>query len=133
LHHFDYARFKFTLLDHRRIVELFVNLFPVEYAVGEVGSADGEVQNFLEKMYDLSGEEYYRLYTKIDNISKVKWWGKILIVEEERLSSCYKEKRVNQRRAERAEQAVLDVINAFRTKRADGEDGEVPTKKVKQG
>ena len=89
LHHFDYGRCKFTLLDHRRIVELFVNLFPAEYAVGEVGSAAGEVvgavgevQNFLEKMYDLSGEEYYRLYTKIDNISKVKWWGKILIVEE---------------------------------------------------
>jgi hypothetical protein len=97
---------KFTLLDHRRISELLINLFPAHYVIGNISNPHPEVQDFLEKMYDLSGEDYYKLYTKIDNISRVKWWGKILITQEERLSSSYKQKRVNQRRAERAQQAL---------------------------
>jgi hypothetical protein len=78
---------------------LLINLFPSEYVLSPPESPHPKVLDFLEKMYELSGEEYYNLYYKIDNISRVKWWGKILIVQEERLSSSYKEKRVNQRRA----------------------------------
>lgn len=114
LHEFDFQTIRFTLLDHRRISELLINLFPTEYFLGPLDSPHPKVLEFLEKMYELSGEEYYNLYYKIDNISRVKWWGKILIVQEERLSSSYKEKRVNQRRAERAKQAVEELIKSYK-------------------
>jgi hypothetical protein len=125
LHEFDFQEIKFTLLDHRRISELLVNLFPAEYSLGPPESPHPKVREFLERMYDLSGEDYYNLYYKIDNISRVKWWGKILIVQEERLSSSYKEKRVNQRRAERAKQAVEELIKSFK-KKQKAEDGADP-------
>jgi hypothetical protein len=74
------------------------------------------VHEFLWQLYDMSGEDYYKLCLKIDKISQIKWWNKILLAQEERLSSCYKEKRANQKRAERAELAVKEVIQSFLNK-----------------
>ncbi len=54
----------------------------------------------------LSGEEYFYLYDRIDKISKIKWWSKVLIVNEEKMVRINKEKRIAERRAKRAEKAV---------------------------
>lgn len=50
----------------------------------------------------MTGEEYYKLYAKIDKISKIKWWSKILICQEDKLKENNKEKRLAQRKAEKA-------------------------------
>ncbi len=50
----------------------------------------------------MTGEEYYNLYAKIDRISKIKWWSKILICQEEKLKENKKEKMIAQSKAEKA-------------------------------
>lgn len=48
----------------------------------------------------MNGEEYYRLFTKIDKISKIKWWSKILITQEDNLIVNSNERRITQKKAE---------------------------------
>jgi hypothetical protein len=113
LHQFNYEKIKFTLLDHRRMSEILLHLFPGEYEIGEVRNSHPDINSFMAKMYEMEGGDYYHLFIKIDRISKVRWWSKILMTQDSKLMSNGKEKRLAQRKAEKAELAVQEVFNSF--------------------
>ncbi len=91
-----------------------MSLFPGQYDIGKINNPDPVILQFLEKEYVLSGQEYFYLYDRIDKISKIKWWSKVLIVNEEKMVRINKEKRIAERRAKRAEKAVQEVLKQCR-------------------
>ena len=54
---------------------------PKRFYIGSVNQIDPEIQDFLENLYILEGEEYCQLYEKIDKISQIKWWSKIMLAQ----------------------------------------------------
>lgn len=120
LHQFDFDKIKFTLLDHRRMSQLLINLYPKHYYTGKVHSTDPNAAPFLKSLYEMNGEEYYRLFTKIDKISKIKWWSKILITQEDNLIVNSNERRITQKKAEQADQAIQEIISSYLPKNREG-------------
>ncbi len=61
-------------MDHRRLSELLVNLYPNEYVIYSPQSIQKEVNDFLTNLYLLSSQDYKSLTESLDQISGVLFW-----------------------------------------------------------
>ncbi len=77
LHIFDFKRTCFTLLDHRRLSELLLHLFPKKYTLGTYEALHHDVKEFITKTYYLSNDDYVQAYLLLDEISECTWWSDI--------------------------------------------------------
>ena len=103
------------MLDHRRIADFLEFLYPSKYVVTAPTTKEPGVESFMKRLYGMKADDYYSLYTKIDQISKIKWWSKLLIANDEKLAERNKEKRKAERKAEKAMreiQAISEGVHA---------------------
>ena len=75
---YDFKAMPFTLLDHRRISELLIKLYPEKYTIGRIGSMRRDIHKFLHGIYELSTKLYYDLYRNVDRVSKITWWQEMI-------------------------------------------------------
>lgn len=102
-------------------------------------NSDAEVFSFMNKMYNMAGEDYYNLFTQIDNISKVKWYSKILTAQDSKIAENQEERKKAERKAIKANKEVQRVLESFGAKlrplpseRRSGEHWRSGKKKQKQ-
>ena len=93
----------------------------------------------MNKMYNMAGEDYYNLYTRIDKISSVKWFSKILTAQDSKLAENHEERKKTERKAIKANLEVQRVLQSFGAKlrpspseRRSGEHWRSGKKKQKQ-
>mgnify|MGYP000853172266 CR=1 FL=1 len=63
------------MLDHRRLSELLLHLFPKEYTIGSIDAFHVDEKEFLRKVYYLNDEDYVKCYLTLDSISNCTWWN----------------------------------------------------------
>lgn len=66
-------------MDHRRLSEWLLQLFPTHYSIGEPLALDSEISLFLKSMYDLPAQDYKHMLTIIDKLSKTQLWRNLQI------------------------------------------------------
>lgn len=62
LYEFDFERTCFTLLDHRRLSELLIHLYPNKYTLGTYEALHHDVKEFISKTYYLNSDDYVQAY-----------------------------------------------------------------------
>lgn len=61
-------------MDHRRLSELLVNLYPKEYIIYSPYSIQKDINDFLTNLYILSNSDYKSLLESLDSISGITFW-----------------------------------------------------------
>lgn len=66
-------------MDHRRLAEYLVKIFPQNYKICTPDSINPGVKEFLENLYGLTPQKYAKLLESLDAESKVSEWKIIRI------------------------------------------------------
>lgn len=74
-------------MDHRRLAEVLVKVFPSDYIIYQPEALQKEINDFLANLYLLTSDDYNTLLQSFDEISNVSFWGSFKIKYEEHLKN----------------------------------------------
>jgi len=57
----NFKNSKFTIIDHRRLSELLVRVFPKMYKIGQPMAINKSINDFLVNLYELTWTDYNKL------------------------------------------------------------------------
>ena len=75
----DFVQFPITIIDHRRLTQILVRLFPKTYQCTDPRSMEPLTNQFLVNLYEMVPSDFNKLLELMDRQSQVTFWKTIHI------------------------------------------------------
>lgn len=103
---FNFKQIQITPLDHRRLSELLVNLYPTNYVCNYSSLPKDQSQSFIISSYELTPKQYFEIYLQIDKISDIAWWSQIMTRYQERIHQGVLRRKENENYNDNAKKRI---------------------------